>query len=840
MGKTKPPLIHDSSMRGGRDMGARLAQLRLLSSTEIGSEERRDHRGRRPRRRTTHRWTSCSLFFLLLATLFSATSVTSAQVPVNDARIAEIKLLGLDRVSEAEVLARMRVRVGDRFDQRSLDQEYDRLFKTGQFTFIHPWQFESRPDGIHISIRFEEKQKILDVRLSGMEALSRPRTLEDLATRKGELLDTTGLRTDEETILQKYYQDGYIFAAVEHETVPLPGGVQVIFRVYEGSRVTMSQVVFDGAESFGNGELLDQVGVRSRSWFLGIPNSGKLQRDILFRSVDSLRAFYRRKGFFDAQVALGPLEFNEKRDQVLVRFRVQEGPRYHINQIRFDVEGQRVFTDQELTEAIETKTGDPWDGDAITADEKTLEKLYSDQAYVDVRVTVDPILELTGNNVALLFRIIEGEKIFIEEVKIRGNEETRDKVIRRQLTFYPGEEFRSEKIQDSVSNLYRLGYFNSVNPSWEAGSQPGYKNVIIDVEEGSTGRMIFGIGLTTGQGASGSFSLQKTNFDIADFPKSFSDIPNAFSGGGQSLTIQAQPGTQYSRYRFNFLEPYVFDTLNSLSVTGFRSAYLREDYTEQRTAGEISFGRRFLFDRRLTAEVWYLYEVVKIRDLSEDAIPSVVAVEGKTHISAITTALAYDRRVFRPIIGPVGGWNTRLGLEYAGGPLGAELDYSKATMSVNFYSTLYSDGESKRHIVTLRNDFGWEEPHHDTVEIPIYERFYLGGSSTLRGFRFREVGPKEQGEPVGGTVRHFGSLEYTFPLYEGVVRGIAFADYGNLAPDFSTYKGDEYRVAVGGGVLLNIPFLGQYLPISLTWADAIEKEDGDRTQTFLFDIGFGF
>jgi len=782
----------------------------------------------------------CSLFIIALSTLCFSSSMISAQVSENEARIAKIKLLGLDRVSEAEVLARMRVRVGDRFDQRSLDQEYDRLFKTGQFTFIHPWQFESLPDGIHISIRFEEKQKILDVRLSGMEAMSRPRTLEDLATRKGELLDSTGLRTDEETILQKYFQDGYIFAAVEHEIVPLPGGVQVIFRVYEGSRVTMSQVVFDGAESFGDGELLDQVGVRSRSWFLGIPNSGKLQRDILFRSVEFLRAFYRRKGFFDAQVALGPLEFNEKRDQVLVRFRIQEGPRYRISQIRFHVEGERVFSDQQLAEALETKEGDPWDGDAITADEKTLEELYSDQAYVDVRVTVDPILELTGNDVALLFRIIEGEKIFIEEVKIRGNEETRDKVIRRQLTFYPGEEFRSEKIQDSVSNLYRLGYFNSVSPSWEAGSQPGYKNVIIDVEEGSTGRMIFGIGLTTGQGASGSFSLQKTNFDISDFPKSFSDIPNAFSGGGQSLTIQAQPGTQYSRYRFNFLEPFIFDTLNSLSVTGFRSAYLRDDYTEQRTAGEVSFGRRFLFDRKLTAEIGYLYEVVKIRDLSEDAIPSVVAVEGKTHISAITTSLSYDRRTFRPIIGPVGGWNTRLGYTYAGGPLGAELDYSKATIALNLYSTLYSDGESRRHIVSLRNDFGWEEPHHDTVEIPLYERFYLGGSSTLRGFRFREVGPKEQGEPIGGTVRHFGTLEYTFPLYEGILRGIAFADYGNLASDFSSYKGDEYRVAVGGGVLLSIPFLGQYLPISLTWAEAVEKEDGDRTQTFLFDIGFGF
>ena len=779
------------------------------------------------------------LILTLLALSGSLTGELGAQEERGDP-IAAITLTGLSRVAEAEVLARMQIRVGEPFNETALNAEYQRLWGTGDFLFIHTAVVERQADGIHITLRFEEKQRVVEVHLSSMEALGRNSTKEALATQKGALLEPISLRQDQAEILRLYHKAGYLFAAVDHSVERRDKGVAVIFQIQEGSRIRIEKIDFRGARGFSRGELLDEIALREHSWFLGIPHGGKMRRDVLFEAVEALRSFYRRKGYFDAQVAVGPLEFSDSREWVTITFEIEEGAHYLVSRVDFEVQGKRVFTDVELSDLAQISAGDTWDGDVITKDSEALRKLYSDKAYVDARIVVEPIHELTGNEVALRFVISEGEKIFIEEVKIRGNVETRDKVSRRQLAFYPGEEFRSDKIQDSVSNLYRIGYFSSVTPSWEAGSQPGYKNILIDVEEGSTGRMIFGAGVTTGQGISGSFSLQKNNFDITDLPTSFSDIPDAFSGGGQTLVLQAQPGTRFSRYRFQFVEPFVFDSLNSLSVTGFRSASIREDYTEESTAGELTLGRRFLFDRRLSGDIGYRYEVVDVKDVDTDAIPSVLAVEGKTHISSLTAGIGYDRRVFRPIVGPVSGWNTRFGYEYAGGPLGAQLDMSKANISFNYYATIFSDGDSSRHILTIQNDFGWMEGHHDTRSIPLFERFYLGGSSTLRAFRFREVGPKELFKPVGGNVRHFGSVEYTFPLYENILRGIAFADYGNLSGRLQTFHGGEYRVGAGGGVLLSIPFLGQYLPISLTWANAISKEDSDRTQQFLFDIGFGF
>ena len=792
------------------------------------------------------------LFTVLLATLLLPTFAPpggegparlGAQEALAGERIARIELQGLTRIAEAQVLARMSVRVGDRYDPVALSQEYERLSDSGDFLYIDDAVVERRADGVHIRIRFEEKPSIVEVRLSGMRSLSRKSTKLTLALREGTLFDRQSLLQDLAELERLYHEAGFAFVAIEPEIRPVDEGVQVVFRISEGNRVIIEKISFQGVNSFSRGEILEGIRLRARTPLLGIPFSGRLRRAELLESVEQLRAFYRSQGFFDAQVGLAPLRFSEGRTQVEVTYDVIEGPRYTIRAIEFQTEetgGTRALTDADLRALVESEVGAPWGAEVIQRDIAAIEDAYSDLSHVDARVSVEPVYELTGSAVTLRFRIAEGLKTFIEEIKIRGNKETRDKVIRRQLTLYPGEEFRRSEIEDSRSNLFRLGYFANVDAAMEAGSQPGYKNLIFDVEEASTGRLLFGLGLTTGRGFSGQFSLTKSNFDITDVPESFRDIPDAFSGGGQRLALSASPGTQYSRYQIRFTEPFLLDTLNSLDLDLSRSAFLRPDYTEQRSESGLAIGRRFLEDRNLVADIGYSYQTVNARDIDDDAIPSVQELAGRTHISALTAGVSYDAATYRRILGPVSGYKIRFGAEYAGEPLGGEVDMTKLDLSLEFYGTLLSDGDTRRHLLVFRNDFAWAEPRGDTESIPLFERFYLGGTGSLRGFRFREVGPKELDEPVGGTARHFGSLEYTFPLYDAIVRGVLFTDYGNLATDASAYEMDEYRLTVGGGFYLSVPFFGQFLPISLTWGDALRKEDSDRTKTLLFDIGFGF
>lgn len=783
-------------------------------------------------------WQHCVTISLLILTFFSIPAPTlSAQDPP---RITAISLEGLDRLAEAEVLARMQIQVGDLWQPAELDAEYQRLWASGDFLFIEAPNVVEVAGGVSITIRMQEKRQVVEVLFEGLEGLSETVVSEALRTEEGELLDRQSLANDREEIRNRYLQKGYRFVEVETDVSDVAGGKRVLFQVTEGPRVRIGSVFFEGADSFEADLLLGQISSKPRTPPFGIPNDGNFIEEQLENDVELLKAFYVRMGHFDAAVSVGNVLYSSNLEHAEVVFSITEGPRYSIRAVEFNVDGERVFSDEELAKVAGIAAGDNWNGDEIDGATTNLRRLYSERAYIEARVEPLVVYSLEAFDLVLRFNIVEGKKIHIDEIQIRGNAETRDRVIRRQLVFYPGEEFRTDRVQDSWSNLFRLRYFNNVGVTTEEGTATQSRDVAIEVEEGSTGRALFGIGITTGRGVIGSFSIQKRNFDITDFPTSISDLPDAFTGGGQNLILEAQPGTEYSRYRLDFSEPNFLETLNSLSLRGYKSAYIREDYIEERGAGEVAVGRQFLFDYNLRAEVSYRHERVSVVDVTSLAPQIVVDSAGTTRISALEMSATYDRRKFRQMIGAVDGWNIRGGFEVAGGSLGEDLDLYRGTLSLGLFKTVFQEDEELRHIITFKNNLAWEEPYGDTSFVPVFERFYLGGAGTLRGFKYRGVGPRENGRPLGGTKRHYGSLEYTWPLAENTVRGILFVDYGNLSEESSGFQLDEYRVAGGVGVQVNVPFFGQPLPISLTWADAIQSQATDVPQQFLFDIGWNF
>ena len=784
-----------------------------------------------PRRR------SVPSLVILLSLLIPLLSPIQGQDPP---RIVAISLEGLDRLAEAEVLARMKIQVGDLWEPAELDAEYQRLWTSGDFLFIEAPLVTEVPEGVRITIRLEEKRPVVEVVFDGLQGLSESTITDTLRTEEGELLDRQSLANDREEVRHQFLQLGYRFVEVDTEVSDIEGGKRVVFVIREGPQVRIGSVFFDGAESFTSDALLEQISSKPRTQFFGIPNDGNLIEERLENDVEMLKAFYVRKGHFDATISIDRILYSSELEHAEVVFSIEEGPRYSVRAIEFEIEGERVFSVERLTEEVGISPGDDWDGDLVDVATNALRRLYSERAYIEARIVPSVVYSLEGFDLVLRFSIVEGEKIHVDEIQIRGNAETRDRVIRRQLVFFPGDEFRSDRVQDSWSNLNRLQYFTAVGVSTEGGDSPQRRNVAVQVEEGSTGRALFGIGITTGRGIIGSFSIQKRNFDITDFPTSIGDLPDAFTGGGQTLVLEAQPGTEYSRYRFDFREPNFLESLMSLSIRGYKSAYIREDYIEERGASEIAVGRQFLFDYNLRTEISYRHEKVSVVDVTSTAPQIVADSEGTTKISAVELSASYDRRKFRQMIGAVDGWNARGGFEIAGGPLGEELDLYRGTLSLGLYRTVFVQGEDLRHIITFKNNFAWEETFGDSTFVPIFERFYLGGAGTLRGFRYRGVGPRENGRPIGGTKRHYGSLEYTWPLAENTIRGIIFTDFGNISEETTGFDLDLYRVSLGAGVQVNVPFFGQPLPISFTWAEAIQSQPDDVPQEFLFDIGWNF
>lgn len=842
----------------------------------------------RPRQNTPIVGWLCFLVFL-------GASPGLASGQSQDLVIRAIELEGLERLSEGVVLARIQIKVGDTFRREALDTVYQQLWSSGDFLTIYEPQIFFENQGVRIVITFVEKELIDRVRLRGTEEIDETELRGSMVTQAKGLLNPRDLERDQESIERIYREQGYYFVSVTHETRRpesparllkeadrnqdqvvtreeaeeagrntteafedldfdeagritfeqidqfAPGsGVTVTFRVNEGPRVRVDRVSFYGNHSFEDSELLRFMATRPRSPILGIPHAGHFDPDRYQQDLVNLQSFYIYNGFFDAVVAVEDFAFNLERNRLYLGIRIEEGERYSISDIQFEIVGNGVFPESRLREETKVVPGDLYEEEKVLRDLNAILTLYKNHAYIECRADKRFVLPPEGNEVALVYRIIEGEQAYVEEIEIRGNAETRDKVIRRELTFYPGEKVNFEKINESYSNLFRLQYFDRVDIVYEQGSTPNQKNLIVDVDEGRTGSLNFGFGITSGRGAVGIFSVSKRNFDFRDLPDGFLDFTNAWTGAGQTLILQAQPGTDDSRFRVEFREPHIFDSRTSLFLRGFRTEVDRRDFTEQRVAGEIGLGHQFPFDRNLRAEIGYRYELTDIGDIDPDAAPDVFRVEGNNRLSALIAELSYDRRRFtlRGLI--TGGWSASLSYEYAGGFLGAEVDINKARATFNIHQSVHSVDDKRHHIINFRNTFAWSEPRSNTREVPIFERYFLGGARSLRGFRFREVGPHFGRDPIGGAVMQHGSLEYTFPIVEEVLRGIAFTDYGTLAEDMESFALDRYRVAVGGGVLINVNVFGQRLPISLTWGEAIRSEEEDRERLFLFDIGTGF
>lgn len=785
--------------------------------------------------------------------------------------IRSIELRGLIRQSEGEVRAQIQLKEGDTYAAEDLARAYERLWRSGQFVAIQEPQVFVENQGVRIVITFIERQRITTVTLEGVDGGRAGDLKPKLLTRAGGLLNPRDLERDKQTILRFYRELGYYFVRVEADHreaetarrgAPAPAAeptapvappvdanpdesrpltsVPVTFWVHEGPRVRIAGIRFHGNHSFTDGQLLRFMATRQRSAFLGIPNPGLFDRNRYQQDLANLQTFYVFNGYFDAVVASEDFSFTPERDRIYIGIRISEGERYRITDVSFDIPGTPVFPESVLQQEVRTAPGMLYDEEEVQADVTRLSRLYSRNAYIEATVERKLIYAIQGNEVAIQYRIREGAPAYIEEIDIRGNVETRDKVIRRELTFFPGEKVNLDKIRESQSNLYRLQYFQRVEATYEPGSTPSQKRVVLEVEEQPTGSLNFGFGVTSGQGLVGIASVTKRNFDFTDVPERFSDFTNAWVGGGQTLALRAQPGTRDSRYNVEFREPYLFDTNTSLSLRAFRAIVDRNDFDEKRVAGEIAFGQRFPWDRNLVGEVGYRYEVIDIGNIDADAAPDVFRVEGDNVLSAIIGEIRYDRRQYTLKGLVIGGWSSSVGYEYIGGFLGGDVDINKARASLDLYRTLYSKDDKRHHVLSLRNTFLWADYRQNTREVPIFERYFLGGARSLRGFRFREVGPHFNRDPIGGAGAHYGSLEYTFPLVEDLLRGLVFTDFGNLDKTLETLAFQRYRLTVGGGVLLNVNLFGQQIPISLTWGEAVASEEEDRERLFLFDIGTSF
>lgn len=378
---------------------------------------------------------------------------------------------------------------------------------------------------------------------------------------------------------------------------------------------------------------------------------------------------------------------------------------------------------------------------------------------------------------------------------------------------------------DSPGELFPEGGYPFLDPEGEPALEVPLD---IHVEETQTGRLMFGVGINSDAGLVGSIVLDEQNFDWRRVPTSFEDIRNAtaFRGAGQQLRIEAVPGTQVQRYMINFREPYLMDTPISFGISAFLFDRQYFDWDEQRLGGRLTFGYQFTPD--LSGTIALRGERVNIRNPLLPAPTELLDVLGDNELWSARTALAHDTR--DSVFLPTEGHRIELGFEQVFG----QFDYPRGTLDASQYFLLHERPDrSGRHTLSFATQLGISGS-----QTPIFENFFAGGFSTMRGFRFRGASPRDMNVTVGGRLQWLNTVEYMFPMTaDDMLRGVMFCDFGTVEREIEL-TGDDFRVAPGFGLRITVPAMGP-APIALDLAFPIARAEGDRIQNFSFFVGFG-
>lgn len=773
---------------------------------------------------------------LVITVYFSYAKVVCAETQGKIVHsIKKIEIKGNQRISTTAIRSSIRMKEGDPYDPQVVSQEVDAIWSLGFFDNIEV-ALEELTDGLKVVFLVTERAVIDEIQFQGNKKIKAKKLKKQIEIKEGDYVKPYLLKLDEDKIKELYIKKCFQRIQVHAESKVADGKTVVVFNIEEGPKIRIAKITFAGNKNFKRRKLLKQMESRQKH-FPAFIFPGRFEQKKFESDIGKVKEFYMNNGWLDVDVGWD-ITYNEDNTKMFLNIHVKEGERYYVENV--GIHGETLFTEEELKEKLKLKEGGPFFLDAVEKDAYQLRLTYGEQGYIAASVKEKHTFSSEGTKVDVSFNIEEKDRYYIEKIKIAGNDKTRDNVIRRQVTFNPGERLDTEKIRDSQRRLTNTGYFDMESGApaginFEPGSEPNKQNVLIDVKEGRTGMLRFGGGYGANIGAFGDISYTDRNFDVFDVPKSWNDFlqGNAFRGAGEILTLRFSPGFQRTEIMLSLTNPSVFDSPYSAGVSLFDYLRWYQEYQQQSMGSRVSVGREIQRDFfvRLSPE----FDIIDIKrqDDKEDTPQDVLDVEG-SHLKAGITLSANIMKTDN-IYMPSKGYEGESSLEFAG----LDVDIAKYKFQTTKYNTLFEIPKWGKHVLAYGGTFGIVEPTSGS-KVPIFERFYAGGYGSLRGFQYRGVAPIDEKteNQIGGDILVVMNTEYLVPIYKDILRAAVFIDTGKADETVSDINFDHFRLSTGVGLRVNIPFLGRST-IAIDYGIPIIKEEGDDIQAFSFNFGGG-
>jgi len=786
------------------------------------------------------------VLILIAATsgLFAQDAAEASPGPVPKIGAITVKFVGVANVSEQAVRANMALREGSELDETMIDRDIRTLYKTGLFEFIEVKRESLPGNKVNLLVEATPKYRVLSIKFEGNKNYNARRLMTDIKTVLNGSLDERQVKDDAQKIYEYYQKHGYNQAQVTYavDRNRSTGFGTVIFKVREGGKVRISKIKFIGNDHMKTSRLKKKMetGVwHPLSWLMG---SGRLKNEEFDDDLDKLRDYYRDQGFLDVEIAEDKVTFDyPSESKLVITIRIVEGRQYHIGNITFV--GNKTLAEPLLRLMLRQQSGMIFRPAKLDKDVESMEDFHGRGGYLDTRVRLVRKPNMQTGNIDIEYNIEEGEKFLVESVKIEGNTKTKSIVILRELVLGPGDIFDKVRMKISKARLENSRFFEdgSVNVTDESTNIPGRKNLKIRLQEGRTGNVTFGAGFSSLERGTIFAELTQSNFD-------FFNRRSFFQGDGQKFRVRLQYGSQSNQIVLAFEEPWFLE--RELSV-GFQlsresSEYNSSLYEEIRTGG-TTYMRKRLFGL-LEGTINYTFQVTDINIVSDNAPLLLRQYQGKNTTSKLGFNLL--RQTLNKLINTTSGYRAEFIAEVAGGPLGGDANYYRLEFKGSKFLPVFA---AQRQVLSLIGRAGAVESFGDSrklktrdssgnllldpyiPDVPFFDRYFLGGPTDLRGFEFREVGPKDplSNEPIGGKSYGFFSAEYSMDIVKPM-RFAVFYDAGFVNSGAFDFNPRDFNDNFGFGIRLMVAGA----PLSLDYGIPLTS-DGKNKKGGQFNFSFG-
>ncbi len=723
-----------------------------------------------------------------------------------DQRIATLTPQGNTRIDSGAILRKIKSKAGDIYSPSTLREDLKAIYAMGYFNDVQI-DVNDGPKGKDIIFKVVEKPVISSLVVEGVDELKEEDVLGAANIKEHFILNPAKINTAVEAILELYKSKGFYNTTVKSEiSYPDKEGAVVRLIIDEGKKIYIKKIEFTGNTTFDDDDIADEMKTNEKGFFSWLTASGTLKMDEMKQDIGRIVSFYNNNGFLEAKVA-EPIIRQEK-DLLYLTFAVEEGPRFKVGTIDFS--GDLISDKKELLELLQIRNEEFLNRQVMREDILKVTDFYAERGYAFASVKPDIKKSATGGRLDVNFRIQKGDLVYIDRITIKGNSRTRDNVIRRELRIVEGGVFDSKALRESTQALQRLEFFEEVNITPEPSLDPTRMNVVIEVKEKSTGTFSIGVGYST----------------VDDLIFMGEIAENNLLGRGDRLALSANIGGSSSRYNLGYTNPHLNDSELSWGADLFDTEREYDDYTKDSQGGALRLGYPLWGKWRLLGA--YSFTDTDLTDVSDNAA-YVIRNSVDLHVtSAVKFSFVRDTRD-RIYSAKKGSYHV-LSTEYAGGPLSGDSEFTKLEGTTNWFFPLIW-----KTVFHFKGAAG-QVFENETDKLPVYERFYLGGLNSMRGFEYGKISPIDPitGERIGGDKMWYTNWEINFPIAEsqGVI-GVVFFDAGLVLNDDEDWTMSSSRQSTG----LGLNWLSPMGPLRIVWGYNLDPQEDEDTSVWDFSIG---